>query len=1106
LTGIFGHFSAILLLGDFGASFIRQITACSLFYEVQFAAAKYLRLSVIFAGFVKTKGYNLVCIVDVFASLEDKDVKTDKIHDSEKVGMRKKRLYILSILSLSIMIQAAISSGAEDGILQQRTQAFVGQDLHVTGRELISYQLATGEHVLVFRDGLSILIGANQFSGDNAVVWLESVATEFRGRARIDYKATAYLKGSVSIEKAGGARTTDLSQTTVEDGRAVIVQFGVSGEVFVTADRREISDPRESELYIEAVTSCRAIGIESRFVVEADIPMPELPPKKPGMPVVRPEAKEPRFMYPVNIAPVEEVAPSIEWDEEKGMGTVVGRFYLWQKQDEKGGLLELQADNAVIFSSPAASDLSPVKGLAVGQTEKVDDSAAPTVEDKEQSTPSTARDTYDDILSSVRAIYMSGNVVMAEGQRTIRADEVYYDFERKKAIAVNAVMRNFDASRGIPIYVRAEKLRQVAENKFAAENITITSSEFYLPQISLNASEVIITDTTSIEEQEGKITDRSFDAQMRDVRLKMYDKTLFYWPFMRSNLQRPDIPFKSIHAGYGKKWGTSIESRWYLARLLGLREPKGTESTLALDYYSKRGFGGGIDIEYKRENYFGRLMAYIIHDTGEDRLGRSGFRKDIEPPRELRGRFLFQHRHFLPYNWQLTTEVSYLSDENFLEEYYRGEFNSEKEQETTVHLKRIENNWGLSFLGKARINDFADKLEEMPTAEFHWTGQSLFDDRFTLYSDTQISRLRQRIGNEHAIMMDEGAFSFASHRTELDMPVRMNSLKVVPFIAGTFGYDDRSGFRRSLVDGNYMGQSGEEDAWIGEAGVRVSSQPLWKVYPDVKSRLWDLNQLRHVVRPYLVAVGYLESDSVVEQHDALHVGISQRLQTKRGTAHRQRTVDWMWLDAAFTWVSDSESAGTSGADRFIWSRPIVPMRVLSAPGIFNGDLMAPLQRFEMFGPRRNYFSADYVWRLSDTTAVLSDMNYDMQSGVVQQLNVGFSRLRWPNLSYYIGSRYLRRTQIAGEQGSNAFTFAATYMFDPRYTIVFSQQFDFDYGANIRSDISLIRRYHRMYWALTYSADESLDSHAIIFSIWPEGVPEMSFGPRRYMDFAGPASY
>jgi hypothetical protein len=118
-----------------------------------------------------------------------------------------------------------------------------------------------------------------------------------------------------------------------------------------------------------------------------------------------------------------------------------------------------------------------------------------------------------------------------------------------------------------------------------------------------------------------------------------------------------------------------------------------------------------------------------------------------------------------------------------------------------------------------------------------------------------------------------------------------------------------------------------------------------------------------------------------------------------------------------------------------------------------------------------------------------------------------SRLCWPDLSYYVGSRYLRRVDNGlGERGSNAFTFAATYVLDPRYTAVFSQQYDFDYGASIRSDITLIRTYHRMNLAVTLTADESLDERSIVLSLWPEGVPELAFGLRRYTGLAASDAY
>ena len=980
---------------------------------------------------------------------------------------------------------ALVSRPASSAIESQKARAFVGQDLHLTGRDLVSYQLSAIEHTLVFQNGFSMSIGANRFSSDGAVVWLESIRTEFGGRTsassvrsvRIDYRVRAYLEGKPVVEKAEGARTTELVETIIEQDRAIVVRFTVSGEIFVTADKRESADPRGMELYRRALAAVVAAEPSLKK------PTPESPVKKPEVaikPEVPPtkhpgaEEKRPRFRYPVNLAPAGEAAPNIEWDEEKGIGTVIGRFYLWQKQDEEGGLLELQADNAVLFYSsrkPQADEKQAQAGL--------------------------------DILAkgAIDAVYLSGDVVMTEGERTIRANELFYDFEGKKGIAINAVMRTFDVAEGVPIYVRAEKLRQLAENKFAAENVTLTTSEFYVPQISLNASEILITDTTSIDRQQGAVSKSSYDAQMEDVRLKMYDKTIFYWPRVRSNMQRPDIPLKSLHTGYDSTWGAMLETQWYLARLLGLQESEGTDSTLMLDYYGKHGLGTGVKIDYKRESYFGKLAGYIINDSGEDRLGRDDSRRNLEPPRELRGRFSWQHRQFLPNDWQLTTEVGYLSDENFLEAYYRNEFYLEKEQETLIHLKRIQDNWGLAFLGNWRINDFMNKVEELPGAEFHWTGQSLFDDRFTFYSDSQLSRFRQRLASGSTATVSQDFFTFGSTRNELDLPLTVGRTKLVPFVAGTAGYEDGSGFRTD-IDGTE--QNSEDNILIGEAGVRASPQSYWKVYPDVKSRLLDLSQLRHVIDPHMTVVGFAESDSVAEQRDAINAGISQRLQTKRGPVGRERTVDWMRLDMDVTWVNNSGDT-SGGPDRFIWNKPFIPLVNRYSTTIPPQDRRGS----DIFGLRRNSFCADYIWRLSDTFALLSDMNFDMQSGVVQQFDIGLSHLRWPNLSYYIGSRYLRRVWVGDEEGSNAFTFAATYVLDPRYTIVFSQQFDFDYGKNVRSDITLIRQYHRMYWGITYSADESLKNNAIVFSIWPQGVPDLGMGPRRYMELgpsAGGAGY
>jgi hypothetical protein len=246
---------------------------------------------------------------------------------------------------------------------------------------------------------------------------------------------------------------------------------------------------------------------------------------------------------------------------------------------------------------------------------------------------------------------------------------------------------------------------------------------------------------------------------------------------------------------------------------------------------------------------------------------------------------------------------------------------------------------------------------------------------------------------------------------------------------------------------------------------------------------------------------------VVEQHDVIHFALSQRLQTKRGPADNQRPVDLMRLDLGGTWFTDNEPRTAGSAPyKFIWNKPMPPLRSIAIPAILNGDLRQDLKRFEFYGPQRDYFSADYMWQLSETTALLSDAYYDVHEGTIEQLNFGFSRIRWPDLTLYFGTRYLRNTQVLDEHGSNPFIFAATYVLDDRYTVVFSQQYDFDYGANVDSEIILIRRYHRLFWSLSLGSDASLDRQSVVFSIWPQGVPELAVGSSRYTGLAGPGGY
>ncbi len=1018
------------------------------------------------------------------------------------------RLFMQNKLWIAVLAGVILSGQYVGARTLEGAELFAGQDLHLAAGRMTTYEsgdFADAEHILTFDDAFSMVIGDNQLASDSAVVWLQTIAADYRGTRRIDYNAQVYLQGNVSVKQGKGARTTDLSQSVVERGEALVARFLVNGEVFATADEQNIASVSELEdlqIYRNALAAMKPVRPEPAIAEGAIVPKLEEPepedepvtePKEPWRitdvfkikqpepsekpaPAEEPAIEEVEFEYPVNITGLWQRPPEIEdtlMADGSRVSTVIGRFYLWQRRDEKGGLLEFQADSAVVFhgAEEAESDEDTRSESVLGGG------------------------------SSVEAAYLKGNVIMTEGPRTIRADEVYYDFQKRQALAVNAEMRSFDPERGIPIYLRAVELRQISENVFNAEEVTLTTSEFYMPQVAMDASRVLLTDTTGIDARTGKKVDKSsYDAILYNAKMKVNQNTVFYWPKFRTNLEQPELPIKSVHIGRDSDFGTSVETRWHLSKLLGLKEPSGVDSVLAVDYFGKRGAGAGVDIDYRRQDYYGNVIGYVLRDRGTDDLGRSTDRQNIDPGEDIRGRFRFRHRHYLPYDWQATIETSYASDENFLEWFYRSEFDTGKKQETLVHLKRLKDNWAFSLLGKFRINNHKSITEELPTLGFHLKGASFWDHKLTFYSDTQISRFRDRYKPDAAGNLPQQFYTFASTRNEVDMPFMWNTVKVVPFIAGTYGFEDQDGFFTRL-NGTSTAPKRDDSVLLGEVGIRMATM-FWKEDQFVRSRLWDINGIRHIVKPHVEAVLYHDNDETIEMRDIVNFGISQRWQSRRGPKDNLRSFDWMRLDIDATWLRDAAdsaigSAESYGPAKFIWNDSAIPI--------------SSRRTQELNALMRNSVNADYTWRLSDTTTVLSDMNFDIKSGVVQQLNVGVARYVYPDISYYIGNRYLRpiiidiATDNIHEEGSNSFVMAATYALNSKYTATFAQEYNFDFGKNVKSELTLLRRYHRMFYGFTFATDESLKRKSVVFSIWPQGVKELVLGRRKYTGLVGPVS-
>ncbi len=959
------------------------------------------------------------------------------------------------------------------------------QDMHLRTPDMTVFTdtPAMWDHILGFSGGATVTVGDNRISGREGFLWLKVQGTASLDPADRYYQAYLYLEGNVLVEQGPRSKATPFQQATIQGADALTTQFVVSGDVFSAVDRRHEASfvsVRSEPIYLRGMAALSPLAFGPGIPQGAQTPA--VPRRVPADPLGPPTTVDPVRLgapdeseerYPVHIASATAAMSEIQVTPlPDGQEVIIasGRFYLWQQQPD-GRMIEFMADSVVLYLESGQFDLADERtGSELGR-------------------------------GQIRTAYLGGNIVFTESERTVRADELYYDFRNQRALIVNASLRVFDQDRGIPVYLRAEKLGRVSETLFEAENVQLTTSEFYLPQVSINASRMILlTEEHSIAQRDPETVDlaSTYDARLYDIEARYGNVPFFRWPHMRTDFVRPDTALSRIRVGNDSDFGTFVETRWHLARLLGLPDVPGMDSRFALDYFSKRGVGTGIDAEYETDNAIGSFIGYVMTDRGEDDLGRTPDRRNLDPDKDIRGRFSFRHRQFLEDGWQLTLETSYLSDRHFLEWMYRDEFYTDKEQETLIYAKRIWDNQAFSILGKVRLNDFERQTEELPTIEYHRLGQSFWDHQLTWYSSTQVSRLRERFDKDDLAPGTGGFYSFVHSRNEINWPLTVGTFKIVPFAAGSYGFEDRDSFALD-IRGNATGR--ESSVFLGETGVRGSTM-FWKEDPTVQSAFWNLNGLRHIITPYFETAFYQSSDSAIDMRDYVHVGATQRWQTRRGGEHSVQTVDWMRLDTNLTWVSDGADSAigpglqfdaatnryvgppTYGPARFVYHNPAIPFLVRRDSAYY--------------GMSRDTLAADYEWRVSDTFTLLSDANYDLQSGHLQGLNIGVSRYVNPDISYYVGSRYLRPIEVnvdtngdgnfdIHEKGSHSVIGAITWQMTPRYAVTFAQEYNFDFGHNVRSDLTVIRQYHRLFYAVSLSIDESLKRNLVMFSIWPQGV-------------------
>lgn len=986
-------------------------------------------------------------------------------------------LGVLAALALLLAVVRLPGQPARDG----------GQPIVLHADEVTTWN-EKGQNIVLLKGRVLIQQGLMQIRAQQAAVWVTEEEKQRQGRTT---RATVYAEGDVVVEK--GADSEHLAKTLQE--------LATQGELRIRSQNSKVAqearpdDPLLARGLAERTPRSLPLEPSKAFDIVRPVSYEAPPPAAPTQPVSVPANPDsPGVMPPMTVPmPPAEAAPgtpvlppgaapgsamvpaprngpprvlSIAPRSARSFETqsfplpngeqaivVTGGIILIVRNMQGMGLVDIEADQMVLWTRGGSSEVFQQMQTSQGR------------------------------VSRELEFYLAGNVIIRQqdrtSNRTLSCDEAFYDVNRNVAVAVNADLEFMQKGLQDPVHVRADEVVQRSPTLFEATRAQIFSSRLPSdPGLKVFVAQTTVEEKTSqrrglfggplIGRTTGQpLTEHDHMVRSRNAFLEIEDIPVFFVPFLQGTAEHPLGPVRDINLGGNRIFGFQFGVGLDVYDLFGLEPIEGTRWNMNVDYLSKRGPALGSDFDYHGKDlfsipsqYVGRARAYGIHDTGEDILGE--FRNN-EPHPDWRGRTRWDHRWWdMPYGFSFLSQVATISDKNFVEQFYKQEWDTDIDQSTFAYLKQQNDNWAWTALVEPRVGrDWITQTEWLPRGDGYLLGQSFFNlFTYNLHASAGYAQLRPTEVAPFPVQptqvrVDTGRLDLWQ---DLSLPFTLGAFRIVPY-----GILDLTGYSEDL-SGDSRGRL------LGGGGIRAML-PLTRIYPDVQSDLWNLNGINHKVvfsgnfvslfsdtpftdlpqldelhddatdqairdifphqtvinpanglalitnplfNPQTYAIRRLVDSyaDTLDDIEVLQLDVRQRWQTKRGYPGMQHIVDWMTLDLSGSYF--------------------------------------PRKDRDNFGESLAFLEYDWTWNIGDRTTLVSTGWVDPIDDGPRVFTVGGFFNRPDRTNFYLGYRQIDLLN------SKAVTAAVTYILSPKYAVTGSSTYDFGTGQALTNSLVFTR--------------------------------------------------
>ena len=409
----------------------------------------------------------------------------------------------------------------------------------------------------------------------------------------------------------------------------------------------------------------------------------------------------------------------------------------------------------------------------------------------------------------------------------------------------------------------------------------------------------------------------------------------------------------------------------------------------------------------------------------------------------------------------------------------------------------------------ARVNDFFTQTQWLPRGDHFILGQPLLFDRAVWHGHSTIGYGQFKTASTPTNAVDLAKFDplawegvdrqgvVASTRHELDFPVQLGPVKVVPYVLG-----DASFWQQDLA-GNELFRT------YGQAGIR-SSLPMWSVDPTVQSTLLNINGLAHKVswdNEFLYAGAsdgfgglplYNQLDDDAQEFFRRRFafdtfGILPGMDTplrfdERFYAHRYGIQSY--VTSPSTEIADDLTLFRTGFRNRWQTRRGLPgeARIIDLVSFDVFASVFPDPNRDNFGEELGMIDYDFRWYIGDRLSLVSDGHLDVFDQGLRTASIGAHMSRPGVGNLYVGVR-----AIEGPISSNILTAAASYRMSDKWIVQGSTSTDFGDAGNIGQQLSFLRIGESFLVRFGVNADISRDNFGFAFGVEPRFLPDGRLG-------------